>query len=364
MRTHLRLLPLLLLAAPTARAHPDHDGILIPVVANRGAGNIPRVAVAIEGDKRIVRSNGLPDHAPGAFPRKGNPNTVAAQDYTFAVPLEPEDAPEPVFRGGWFFGVALNGVPFEAGTGEFWENDRRSGWNYEAMTGFLNLGIDAHNAHVQPTGAYHYHGLPLGMETGAKDADGPPAMRLLGWAADGYPIYDAAGHDDPKDAASPVRALRPSYRLKEGERPDGPGGKYDGTFTADFEYVEGLGDLDALNGIFGVTPEFPEGTYHYHITDAFPFLGRSWKGTPDPSFSKGGGPGGPGGPGGRGPEGERPLPPVVRALDANGDGEIDAGEIAGAPDALGTLDTNGDGKLDREELRPPFPPDGPPPGRP
>jgi len=44
--------------------------------------------------------------------------------------------------------------------------------------------------------------------------------------------------------------------------------------------------------------------------------------------------------------------PVIAALDANHDGEIDANEIANAPAALRKLDKNGDGKLTRDELRP------------
>ena len=45
----------------------------------------------------------------------------------------------------------------------------------------------------------------------------------------------------------------------------------------------------------------------------------------------------------------------MTALDANGDGEISAEEIAGATEALKKLDNNQDGKLTREELRPPTP---------
>jgi len=73
-----------------------------------------------------------------------------------------------------------------------------------------------------------------------------------------------------------------------------------------------------------------------------------------------GGPGGPGGPpqgspGGRGGhrgERSRPRLPLLTALDINGDGVIDAGEIAGAPAALKTLDKNGDGRLTRDEYLP------------
>jgi hypothetical protein len=57
------------------------------------------------------------------------------------------------------------------------------------------------------------------------------------------------------------------------------------------------------------------------------------------------------------PEGDhkRPNVPVIAALDANGDGVIDAAEIANAPAALKKLDKNGDGKLTRDELMPPRP---------
>lgn len=54
-------------------------------------------------------------------------------------------------------------------------------------------------------------------------------------------------------------------------------------------------------------------------------------------------------------DGRRPLPPIVTALDANGDGEIDPDEIANAVAALKKLDVNGDGTLSPEEYRPPRP---------
>ncbi len=62
--------------------------------------------------------------------------------------------------------------------------------------------------------------------------------------------------------------------------------------------------------------------------------------------------------GGREPRRPRkPRPPLELALDANGDGVIDAGEIANASAALKKLDMNGDGKLTPDEYRPPRPPE-------
>ena len=91
----------------------------------------------------------------------------------------------------------------------------------------------------------------------------------------------------------------PSYRLKsvpDANRPTtltaligGPGqGTTNpntpipmGAFTQDYEYVEGLGDLDQCNGRFGVTPELTLKAYItmlFDVTDDFPFFTRCLKG--------------------------------------------------------------------------------------
>jgi len=69
--------------------------------------------------------------------------------------------------------------------------------------------------------------------------------------------------------------------------------------------------------------------------------------TPGSGNRQGGGPGG----GGHKP----PESPIFKALDVNGDGVIDAKEIANAPAALKKLDKNGDGKLTRDEIMPAHP---------
>ena len=301
------------------------SGLLPRTFAHEPFGE-PAVSITTEGDFRVIRSNGLPDHKPGEFPNRGNPNSIAAQNYTFRVALYPRVAEQPTFGGGAFFGVAVNGVPFEAGTAEFWNGQRR--WNYEAMSGFIDLGLDDHHAHVQPGGVYHYHGLPTGLI--AKLGGDGSAMRLVGYAADGFPIYTSFAHENAKDAHSALRKLRSSYRLRTGERPgapNGPGGKYTGEFTADFEYVPGSGDLDECNGRFGVTPENPEGVYYYSLTEEFPHVPRFWRGTPDNSFLKHGPRPGRGagmglGPGARGPRRGPPpagFPPPVRPFPSGSD---------------------------------------------
>lgn len=317
MKTIRLLLVAALLGGGRSQAHPGHEETA-PVLYAALSGETAiapkagsQITITIEGEYRIFRANGLPDHTPGQFPNRGNPNAIAAQNHTFRVSLKPQTNATPRDGRGAWFGVALNGVPFEPGTGEFWQGQRE--WNYEAKSGFINLGLDQHNAHVQPTGAYHYHGLPTGLMD-KLGGDGKK-MLLVGYAADGFPIYTSYGFSVATNAASALQKMRSSWQVKQGQRSGGPGGNYDGRFTADYEYLPGSGDLDECNGRFGVTPEYPQGIYHYYITDEFPQLARQWRGTPDASFFKRGGPGGgPGGAGGRrGSPGQRvpgaPPPP-------------------------------------------------------
>lgn len=374
-------------------AHPDHtddtDSIsteLIPIKVEKSSAT-GKVSIKIENGYRMLESNGIPDHQPGEFPRRGNPNTIQSQSYHFRIPLSPKASDTPIHRGGYWWGVAINGVPFEPGTAESWNNDMRSGWRYEAATGFLNLGLDENNAHVQPNGAYHYHAMPTGLVK--KNGGDEKSMLLVAWAADGFPVYTDMAYAEAKNAKSALRKMKSSYQLKKGARPappSGPGGEFDGRFTQDFAFIAGAGDLDECNGRYGVTPEFPQGTYYYCISKDFPFVARLWRGEPDDSFRKAEMPPGSGprpAPLGGAPRGimEGPLlpgeatsaeklqrgesepssdmpprMPIVGAIDQNGDGTIDSEELAEATKALKSLDKNQDGKLTPEEYR------GTPPG--
>ncbi len=277
------------------------------------------VSITVSGAYRYIRSNGIPDHATGQFPNAGNPNTMSEQNYVFRMPLVGAYAAETVPLNMSPFGVAINGVPFDPGA------DRNSGWQYEAMALGARLGIDQNNAHVQPNGAYHYHGIPTGLLDKLKQANRPV---LIGYAADGFPIYGPYGYRSPRDPNSGLTKLKPSYRVKSGNRDNvgnshsgtnsggnswatgnGPGGKYDGTFVQDYEYVAKLGDLDDCNGRYGYTPEYPKGTYYYVVTDNYPYIPRAYKGTPDDTFKRHPPQGGRRGPGGGPPGGFGGGPP-------------------------------------------------------
>ena len=253
-------------------------------------------AETIEGTVRRIRANGVPNHDVGPFPNPGNPNAISAQAYNYAVPVTPSGAG----AAARIFGVTTSGVVLDPGTAERW-NDSMS-WSYEALRyatapAFFSgagatdttrhptaLGLDCNFAHVQPTGAYHYHGIPTGMMPAT------PALTFVGWAGDGYPIYGRWDYSNAADTTSALREMRSSYRLRSGTRPSGtagPGGSYDGTFVQDWEYAAGTGDLDECNGRTGAVTL--QGrvvtTYHYVLTNTFPYIPRCFHAAPDPSFS-------------------------------------------------------------------------------
>jgi hypothetical protein len=193
---------------------------------------------------------------------------------------------------------------------------------------------------VQPNGAYHYHGIPEGL---LSKLGGRGEQKMIGYAADGFPIY------------AQTRENRPSYQLKKGSRPSGtagPGGVYDGTYQADYEFIEGTGDLDEANGKTGVTSEYPQGTYYYVATAEFPFYPRMLKGTPDASFRRGPPGGSPKKGAKSGGTGQPSRGDPIQRFDKNGDGKISMEEAPPPMKAnFSQHDSNGDGWIDAEEAK-------------
>ena len=256
-----------------------------------------------DGINRMLIGNGIPNHEVGTFPNSNNPNSISEQNVSKSFTL----CPSIIYESGlelvgpaMAIAYALNSVKFDPATagrcndaGECSLARGEGNWNIEALGHeTFDFGDDMNHAHVQPNGAYHYHGIPELLIDFLGDQDG---MTLVGWASDGFPVYARYGYADPENSQSQLKALTTSYRLKsqpDKNRPNtltailgGPNADSNinkpipmGAFTQDYEYVEGLGDLDECNGRFGATPEFPNGIYYYVVSDDFPFFTRCLKG--------------------------------------------------------------------------------------
>lgn len=253
---------------------------------------------------RILTGNGIPNHEVGTFPNNNNPNPITAQNISETFTL----CPEIVSNNGvnvngpaQIIAYAINSVKFDPATAGRCDDNGvcslaqgQGNWSIEALGhNTFDFGDDMNHAHVQPNGQYHYHGMPELLVDFLGENQG---MTLVGWAADGFPVYARYGYSNSFDPNSAIVLLQSSYQLKsEGDpgRPNilktlvgGPGQGNSspnipipmGAFTQDYEYIEGSGDLDECNGRFGVTPEFPDGIYYYVVTDEFPFVSRCLKG--------------------------------------------------------------------------------------
>ncbi|MEM6633795.1 MAG: YHYH protein [Bacteroidota bacterium] len=230
-----------------------------------------KTAVTLDKANRIMQTNGLPNHPTGTFPNKGNPNSISAQNLTYRFPLTPEMTGEAKWAREP--GVAVNGVKFEPETAERFVCETGEVYRIEAFQELVDLGLDFNHAHVQPTGAYHYHGVPTEL---VKKLDKGEDIILVGYAKDGFPIYySKSGRYKPSyQLAETLRtgeacAYRtPKIHMEEDFQDSRP----DGTFVSDWQYVAGLGDLDECNGIK------LNGQYGYFVTEEYPYMSRCLKG--------------------------------------------------------------------------------------
>jgi hypothetical protein len=224
------------------------------------------VEISERGNQICIRSNNVPNHAMGQFPNRGNPHSMRAQKINVCVSANPRKGNRAASSRG-SIGIALNGVLIRPGTADYWDpssprrhsRNRSSGWNLEGMGAAKQLGMDSANAHVDERGKYHYHGKPV---SALKTKGGTQ----VGYAVDGFEIHYIGSK------------AKSGYRLKSGNRPSGPGGRYDGTYVQDWVYVGGAGKLDKCNG--GTL----NGKFVYFATNTYPFYPRCFWGRPSSSF--------------------------------------------------------------------------------
>ena len=260
------------------------------------------VTISSDGVYMTISTPGIANHDMEG----GTAGNIVAQDFDWKLPLTPTNntncnpsvsidgcdiAPD---RGP--VAVAVNGVPFygpEDGPGGdavaheigIYDEDRQE----------IDLGICG--AHTGP-GGYHYHFdgncMHWHNETNEHSdyefskIDNSTHSPIIGFAFDGYPIYGSYGHVDGN-----VTLMRSNYILKENS-----GMGYNG--IDDYEYSpDNGGHLDACNGRFSPTPEFPGGIYHYYSTmpvmgdnpnanNAFPYFINCYRGISETSNEDGG----------------------------------------------------------------------------
>jgi hypothetical protein len=214
----------------------------------------------------------IPGYDIGPWP--GNPNQPANQNFVFKITRAPQlnsGAPTPTPLG--HVGVWKNGVSiFNAKDARSYNNG--GVWNQNAIV-VEGSSFDSCLGHPAPNGEYHHHLNPRCLYD---DHDSLHHSPIIGYAFDGFPIYGAYGFRGT-DGSGGVARVRSSYRMrsitKRTTLPDGStvaagpdvSAQYPlGYYVEDFEYVQGLGDLDEHNGRFCVTPEYPNGTYAYFVT--------------------------------------------------------------------------------------------------
>lgn len=275
-RLALHACALLLAPAAALADPPELTSWLLNTTGLTGYGGLPANVQRIRYSTTnvYVNTSDIPAYAIGPWP--GNPNTPSNQGFLFRVPRVP--AANTGTRTATPLGpvaVWTNGVvAFNAKDAHSYNN--QNVWFQDAVLAEAS-SFDACLGHPAPGGVYHHHQNPRCLYTVSPAQHSP----LLGFAFDGYPIYGAYGFANPDGSGGIVR-VRSSYRLRSITQrhtlPDGTAltpAQYGpdvsatyplGFYIEDYEYVAGLGDLDACNGRYVVTPEYRAGTYAYFTT--------------------------------------------------------------------------------------------------
>ncbi len=246
-------------------------------------------AVWYDCDYVWLEATGTPDYLTGPFP-DGNPSVPTDQNLSFVITRNPqEETGVKTVNGLGSIGYFINGVGiFNASDGMSYNN--QGVWNRDAIF-FENDGFDCSRGHPA-MGNYHHHQNPAPFNisanpqsticttypsTGLYTPNASQHSSLLGFAIDGFPIYGPYGYANT-DGTGGIALMVSGYETRNITQRTtyadgtsvtaGPAvsATYPlGAFIEDYEFT-GNGNLDAHNGRFAVTPEYPCGTYAYYIT--------------------------------------------------------------------------------------------------
>ncbi len=243
-----------------------------------------------EGNVRKVYTNNFPAHQYGPW---AGPNTIEAQNFEYSMCLYPEltdtiteikeDPNSQSCGAGIIFGVSDQGINYSPFARLYWVNpntqEENLDWHIEAD---FTLSMDLNGGHVNSVSRYHYHNIPTDYFKNDLKIDGTKHSPILGYAADGFPIYYKYVYTDTNASGDnpALSTFNSGYSLKSGTRSGNgitaPNGTHNGTYVEDYEYTGS--DLDECGGRFAITPEYPKGTYYYVLTDNWPYIPRCLKG--------------------------------------------------------------------------------------
>jgi hypothetical protein len=271
---------LLFILAPfyvAAQPGPEVTSWIINTTGQTGYSNILSNVQLVQysANNVYVTATCIPSYSIG--PWTANPNTPVDQNFLFKITRAPlQNIGNQVVTPMGHIGVWTNGVSvFNAKDGMSYNN--QGVWFRDALY-WEGISFDNCLGHPAPNGEYHLHVNPTCLYD---DTDSTVHSPIIGYAFDGFPIYGAYGFSNV-NGTGPTRTMLTSYRKRSittrTSLPDGTvlnANQYGpavstqyplGAFLEDYEFVQGLGDLDEHNGRFCVTPEYPNGIYAYFVT--------------------------------------------------------------------------------------------------
>ena len=199
----------------------------------------PTVKLTYASSSVVMEPDGIPNHPRDAYyavPKSQDvvvpdattavvvKDPTKAQNYKFTIPITPKFSATVTKTSLGSIGVMISGAvlynPYE---GDNKTPAMANNFTITDSNGITASFVDKCAGHPIPNqGAYHYHGLSSCV-TAKVDSIGKPS-HVIGFALDGFPIYGD-------------RDIKGKQLLAK--------------------------NLDACNGIFSPTPEFPKGIYHY-----------------------------------------------------------------------------------------------------
>ena len=219
--------------------------------AGAGAGYAkPSVKVSCSSSRLKVSSNGMPSYTYVAK----TPNGLAAQSWSWSVPLSPKVAVSTTSIDGRMgtLGFTTTGLPFYGPEEGPVPPDEAHG------DPVYNGVVDSCYGHTGYNADYHNHAVRW------TSACGFTKQTIVGYAIDGFPIY--AGSACMNKACTKKSTLKSGY-VKTGNPKTNAWDAY--TYRAG-----GSTTLDKCNG-----RTQPDGTYGYHATSTFPYIIGCFRGT-------------------------------------------------------------------------------------